>query len=159
MQMADGMDTGPYCAAAITRSLDKNYQELIAEIGQKGARLIVEELENIVSGNVVWTAQDEFCVTYANKIQKGSIDLDASLTAIENLRRIRASSHHERCRSELYGKQVIILAARESTSQQAQTDHKGLFFECCDGPIEITELKPAGKREMTGHAFKAGIRS
>jgi methionyl-tRNA formyltransferase len=152
MRMEVGLDTGPFCLRGSLSALGKNYQELIVELGELGSRLIGEVLPTIVCGSARWIEQDERLVTYANKVEKGSIDLDPTLNAAENINRVRASSHHARCRSVILGQPAMILAARVAHTPNS----RDLFFECADGPIEITELKPDGRRAMSGRAFKAG---
>lgn len=154
MRMQTGLDTGPYCLQATTIAQGKSYQELIVEMGELGAELLVPNLEAIVANKVQWKEQDESCVTYADKIKKGSIDLKAELSVFENYNRVRASSHHVRCRSVFFEKPVIILEAHPVRERSK----KGLYFECSDGFLEISLLKPDGRREMTGTAFLAGIR-
>jgi len=154
MRMQPELDAGPYCLQAQTSAIGKTYQELIVELGVMGAELLVPNLEAIARGEVTWVEQEESAVTYADKIEKGSIDLDASLTVEENYNRVRASSHHARCRAMLYDKQAMILETRPASEK----DDKGVFFECSNGLLEILRLKPAGGREMTGTAFLAGLR-
>jgi len=154
MRMQTELDTGPYCLQAVTPIADKNYQQLIVELGIMGAELLVPNLKAIAAGEVEWTEQDESAVTYADKIEKGSIDLDPSLTVTENYNRVRASSHHARSRATLHGKEAMILETRPAGTKE----DKGVYFECSDGQLEILLLKPAGGRDMTGSAFLAGLR-
>jgi len=153
MRMDIGLDTGPYCLQASTPAEDKSYQDLIIELGNMSAELLLANLDAIVAGDVEWIEQDDSAASYADKIKKGSIDLDPKLSTAENHNRVRASSHHARCRSTFYCRSAIILETRIVIEK---TD-KGLYFECSDGFLEILQLKPAGSREMTGVAFKAGI--
>ena len=152
MRMEVGLDSGPYCAQVTTPALDKNFQELVLELGELGGRLISATLPAIVDGSAQWIAQDERLVTYANKIEKGSINLDPALTQTENLNRVRAASSHVRCRACICGRSVSILAVRPAPS----TNSLGLYLQCADGALEITELQPDGSRPMSGQAFRAG---
>lgn len=154
MRMEPRLDQGPYCLQASTPAEGKNYQQLIIEMGAMGAELLVPNLEAILSNEVIWTEQDEALVTYADKVEKGSIDLDPALTVVENHCRVRASNHHVRCRTTLHGKSIMILEARPA----GDPSDRCLYFECADGLLEITLLKPDGSREMTGAAFLAGLR-
>lgn len=154
MRMDTGLDTGPYCLQASTSALNKTYQQLIVELGTRGAELLVPHLEALAAGEVAWTEQDESLVTYAEKIEKGSIDLDPTLTVAENYNRVRASSHHARCRTTLYERPVMILEAHPA----GERNPKKVYYECSDGLLEIHSLKPDGSREMTGTAFLAGLR-
>lgn len=154
MRMQTGLDTGPYCLQSATPAAGKNYQDLIVEMGTMGAQLLLRNLDAIVLGKVCWQEQDESLVTYADKVEKGTINLDASLTVEQNYNRVRASSHHARCRSTFFDKPAMILEARPAQEEQG----KGLYFTCSDGLLEILNLKPDGRKEMTATAFLAGLR-
>ena len=154
MRMEAELDTGPYCLQAATAAQGKSYQQLIVELGEMAAKLLLPNLEAIVSGSVAWVEQDQSLVTYADKIEKGSINLDPELTVEENYNRVRTSSHHARCKALIHDRSVMILEARPAGSQNS----KGVYFECSNGMLEIQLLKPDGSREMTGTAFLAGLR-
>ena len=153
MRMDVELDHGPYCLQASTSAKDKNYQQLIVEMGVMGAELLVPNLHAIAADEVTWIEQDESAVTYADKVEKGSIDLDPALTVVENYNRVRASSHHARTWTLLNDRLAMIL----ETKPAGEKDDKRLYFDCSDGLLEITMLKPAGGREMTGTAFLTGI--
>lgn len=154
MRMEKGLDTGPYCAQSWTSAASKNYSDLSVELGIMGAELVDGLLESLASQTVTWVEQDENLVTYADKVLKGSINLDPSLTAKENYNRVRASSHHARCKTTLCGKSVMVLQAAPADDIRG----KGVYYECKDGLLEILLLKPDGGREMTGISFLAGLR-
>jgi methionyl-tRNA formyltransferase len=167
MRMETGLDTGPYCLQATTPIQDKNYQQLIKELGIMGAELLAPRLEAIAAGEFAWVEQDESLATYADKVEKGSVNLNGALTVRENYNRVRASSHHARCRATIRERSMMILEARPADASPAgagdgknegKSDGKSLYFECSDGLLEITLLKPDGSREMTGAAFLAGLR-
>jgi methionyl-tRNA formyltransferase len=152
MRVEAGLDSGPYCGQAAVAAQDKTYEQLVDALGKLGARLLSKTLPAIVEGSIAWTAQDTNLATYAHKLRKGSIDLDDSLTQIENINRVRASSTHIRCRAVLFGQPVVILAARLAQP----TESRQLLWQCADGPIAILELKPDGRQAMSGQAFLAG---
>ncbi|MCL2808088.1 MAG: methionyl-tRNA formyltransferase [Coriobacteriia bacterium] len=154
MRMETDLDTGPYCLQAKTSAKGKNYQQLIVEMGAMGAELLVPNLEAIVAGEIEWVKQDGSLATHADKVLKGSIDLDNSLTVQENHNRVRASSHHARCRTTVFDKSIMVLMARPAE----ELNDKSLYYKCLDGWLEITQLKPDGGKEMTGTAFVAGRR-
>jgi methionyl-tRNA formyltransferase len=154
MRMETGLDTGPYCAQAATPAAGKDYQRLTAEMGGMAAELLLANLDALCANAAEWISQDEALVTYADKVEKGSIDLDGRLTVAENHSRVCASSHHARCRTVLFGRPVMVLEARPARERS----HKRVYYECANGLLEILRLKPDGRREMTGTAFLAGLR-
>ncbi|MDR0501518.1 MAG: methionyl-tRNA formyltransferase [Coriobacteriales bacterium] len=160
MRMEAGLDTGPFCASATIVGMNKNYQQLINELGELGGDLVCDMLPAIANNSAQWIEQDEKLASYADKIQKGSINLDASLSVQENVNRVRASSHHVRCRANFFCKPAMVLNVRPiCTPLEDDAESKNLYFKCADGYIEILELKPDGRREMTGQAFVAGHRN
>jgi methionyl-tRNA formyltransferase len=154
MRMETELDVGPYCLQAATSTQGKNYQQLIVEMGTMGAELLTQNLEAITSGELAWISQDNRLATYADKVQKGSIDLDPALTVLENYNRVRASTHHARSRTTILGKRIMVLEACPAKERHNKT----LYYECADGALEIGLLKPDGGKQMTGTSFLAGLR-
>lgn len=167
MRMEAGMDTGDYC---ICRSCDigaMSCKRLTAELAEKGAYALLSAMFAIEQGNVHWTQQDESQVTYAPKIEKGELDCDPADTAVTNLRRVQASSDAHPSKCAVAGKGVTILAARatDDSAEDAGEIKQGsvvfrakkLYLGCADSPMEILEVKPDGKKEMSAAAFASGV--
>ena len=173
MRMEEGLDNGDFCAFASTATDEKDLSQLTVELGQLGARALIEALPQIASGSAVWIRQDETQATYAAKIAKDELWLTPQLSALDNLRRVRASSQQAPARCTIAGKQVTVLAARLDPSVAPELidatytahnaavvyTHKRLFLDTADGLLEILELKPDGKRKMSAVAFASGIKA
>lgn len=176
MQMEEGLDTGDFC---ISRSIpigELNSEGLTEELSHLGAAAAVSAISMIEAGGVKWTAQPEEGVTYADKIAKGELDLQPSLSVQDNLRRVRASSTSHPCRASIEGKDVTIIEAKDlGASDKAEgqgadqllksvaegmisTQGKRLLLGCKDGVLEVSRLKPAGKNEMDARSFLAGAK-
>ena len=112
MRMEAGLDTGPFCAVASTPTGEKNTETLTAELAQLGANLLLEALPRIAAGTTIWASQDETLVTYADKVEKSELALDPSLSALINVRRVRASSSQIPARCTICGKSVTVLKAQ-----------------------------------------------
>ncbi|MGL5839236.1 MAG: methionyl-tRNA formyltransferase, partial [Sphingorhabdus sp.] len=109
MQMEAGLDTGPVRATGRTPVDGKTAGELTAEIGQLGARLMVEVLGDIDAHPAV--VQPEEGVTYAHKIEKSEARLDFSRSADEIERQIRAFNPVPGAFFEFEGERYRVLAA------------------------------------------------
>ena len=169
MRMEAGLDTGPYCAQVEIAIGEMSKDELEAEIAVKGADLLVSCLEQIEHGDPSWIKQDDSQACYANKIEKHELDLDPNDPAIDNARRVRASSDAHPCHAIVAGKDVTVLGAclaedeqgseitKDIAAGEALFRFKRLFMKCSDGSIEALSVKPQGKKEMSAQAFCAGI--
>jgi len=187
MRVEEGLDTGPYCATAAMPIGEKNASELTAQLAQRGAELLIEALSAIADNSASWIQQDETEATYAGRIAKHELTLNPADPVLLNLRRVRASTPQAPAHCIVAGRSVTVLAARFPEQNPAQTpnqdqdqalsqastlkssatrDHhphvegrqsKRLLFACSDGDLEITELKPDGKRAMSAQAFLAGL--
>jgi methionyl-tRNA formyltransferase len=164
MRMEEGLDTGPYCLVAATPVGVKNTETLTAEIAEMGAELLLDALEEIESGEVVWAEQDDEFVTYAEKITKADVALSPALSAQDTLRRVRASSAQAPARASIEGRGVTVLSA-ESASAVVEVPagtvrvlnghvHLGL----CDGAIVLGSIKPDGKAAMAAPDWLRGLR-
>ena len=168
MRMEAGMDTGDYCIVRTTEIGEKNTTELTAELADLGSSALLTALSMIEQGTVEWTKQDDFFATYADKIEKGQFFLKPSATAAETVRNIQASSAAHPARAVIAGRPVTVTKAARVTSRLLRADlaleaghailfQKKLYLGMSDQPIEVLELKPDGKREMTGAQFAAGV--
>ena len=136
MAMEEGLDTGDYC---VCRSLPA---------GSRTAAELTEEL-----------------VTYAEKIAKGELNLDPAESAVANDRRVRASGAAHPARAVVAGRPLTVLAARVADDAPADRLGSGaaalianrLLLGCAEGVLEVTEVKPDGKRAMDARSFAAGV--
>ncbi|MBQ9021706.1 MAG: methionyl-tRNA formyltransferase [Eggerthellaceae bacterium] len=170
MRMEAGMDTGDYCIVRTTEIGNKNTTELTAELADLGSSALLTALSLIEQGTVEWTKQDDFFATYADKIVKGQFFLKSDASAVDTVRNIQASSAAHPARAIIAGRPVTVTSAARVTSRLLRADlaleagqailhQKKLYLGMGDQPIEVLELKPDGKREMTGAQFAAGVPS
>ena len=164
MRIGHGVDTGAYCAQASCPALGKSSDELTAELAELGGDLLVRTLPAIADGSAVWIEQDESLVTHAAKIAKAELRLDPTVSAQSNERRVLASSDAAPARCIVAGKPVRIMRAAVASHAPCLTggvcfmSDKRLLLACADGVLEVTSIKPDGKREMDAASFCAGIR-
>ena len=163
MRIAHDLDAGAYCRQASTEVADKPCCELMAELAGIGARELVGALDDIERGTAVWHEQDESLVTLAPKISKEEMRLDPADTAVENKRRVQASLDAAPARLSVAGRGVRAMAAalseRPVAAGEVVVDHGRVFLGCSDGAIELTDVKPDGKREMPASAWAQGLKA
>lgn len=163
MRIGQGVDTGDYCAQAATTVAGKTADELTAELAEMGGELLVEVLPAIADGTAVWAVQDESKVTHAAKIAKEELRLDPAVSALENARRVLASSDAAPARCVLAGKPARVLAAVVSDASPVPAEGqitcagKRVLLGCADGALELVSVKPDGKRAMPATAWVAGL--
>lgn len=164
MRIGHGVDTGAYCAQASCSVAGKTADELTAELAQLGADLLCDTLPALADETAVWTEQDESLVTHAQKISKAEMRLDPQESALVNLRRVLASSDAAPARCIAAGKPVRIMraVAADGDASMCATGElvcqsKRIYIGCSDGALEITSVKPDGKRQMDASAWAAGL--
>lgn len=165
MRIGHGVDTGAYCAQAGCPVPGKSADELTTELAELGGDLLVSTLPAIADGSAVWTEQDEALVTHAAKIAKAELRLDPAVGALENIRRVMASSNAAPARCVIAGKPARVMravaadAASPSAAAGTFTVKGGrVYMGCADGSFELISIKPDGKREMDAKSWAAGLR-
>ena len=187
MQMEEGLDTGPYCAYKVIDIAYKTAQVLRKELAAAGAWMLVDLIPHLLTGNVVWTAQDENLVTYAPKIEKAELELSPDLSVCDFVRRTRASGESAPAKLEIAGKTARVTYAQpfllfdsvqsdEQANKNREQDtapfngicqgtarlikHKGnrrVVLGCADGLIELISVKPDGKKIMPASDWFNGM--
>lgn len=164
MRIGHGVDTGAYCAQASCSVAGKTADELTAELAQLGADLLCDTLPALADETAVWIEQDESLVTHAQKISKAEMRLDPQEGALVNLRRVLASSDTAPARCVAAGKPVRIMRAVAADGDASMCaagelvcQSKRIYIGCSDGVLEVTSVKPDGKRQMDASAWAAGL--
>ena len=164
MRMEEGLDTGDFC---ISRAIDVAGQnttvlsDQLADLGAHGLLLALAQLE--AGQKNIWLAQDNSKATYANKIERGELDITPTESAQTICRKIQASGTAHPSHAIIAGKEVVVLKANAVESEfniesgKVAFVQKRLLLGTCDGTVELLKLKPAGKKEMDAKAFAAGV--
>ena len=163
MKMDEGLDTGAYCGQRKTPIGKKGIAALEVEIGQLGAESLLDVLAKLERGiDPLWRAQDDAYVTYANKVEKGELDLDPAKSDGENMRRVQASSDAHPSRAIIAGRTCTIMEVETCgapvEAASVVWENKRMLLGCVQGSLELKMVKPAGKREMDARSFAAGIK-
>lgn len=169
MRMEESLDTGPYCAR-IETELDGLYlAELEERLAELGAMALVDSLKQVQSAPLTWTEQGLSGVTYAAKIGKGELDLDPADPAALIAAKVRASSDAHPAHATVAGRDVTVERASAVRDEQALSLCEGLesgqalyaakrfIIMAADGPVELENVKPHGKKSMDAKSFAAGV--
>ncbi|PLK25548.1 methionyl-tRNA formyltransferase [Novosphingobium sp. TH158] len=162
MQMEAGLDTGPVMAEAKTDVDGKTGPELLAELSEIGARLMVEVLADLPGHPP--RAQPAEGVTYARKIDKAETRLDFHHDAEFAERQVRA--FHPLAWFELDGERYRVLAAEvvNRAGAAGTTLDDALTIACNFGALRPTLIQRAGRPAMPtadllrGRPIPAGTR-
>jgi len=162
MRMEEGLDTGDYCSVVEVPVDDKTTDELTAELAQAGVAALLPALATIEDGTVVWTAQDESLVTYADKIDKAAVALSPADTVEVARRKVRAASAQAPARLLVDGRGAAVTAlefAEEAVAAGSiACSKRALVLGFADGAVQATTVKPEGKGEMSGCDWVRGAR-
>lgn len=169
MKMEAGLDTGDYALQKAVPVGDHNTDALTAELAKLAAEITLEGLKSIELGTIKWVEQDESLVTYAQKIEKADVLLRPNLDVLENVRRVRASSSSAPARCVIGSKSLAVVEAHvvdegevadlSYTEGDVFATKKALRLACSNGLIELTKVKPDGKKEMAARDFGLGLQN
>lgn len=167
MRMEEGLDTGDVAEERLTSVFGKNADQLYSELAVLGGNALVRVLDLLEDGEPVsWHQQPDSGVTYAEKIEKGELDISPSLSASDAWRRVLSSSESHTCRCVIAGKSLSVLEAHLVSAGDCPVSvargevafaAKRLFLGCNDSILEVVTVKPDGKKPMEAKAFAAGI--
>lgn len=169
MKMEEGLDTGPYCLQERISISGLYVRELSCKLAQIGADLLVQALDLVDSGKAIWVLQNPEGVTYASKIEKGELDARPDDLASNICLKVRASSPAHPSKTLIAGKSLTLErvdevdleteppAVQELEPGQATFFAKRLFLGARRGVVEVSQVKPDGKKSMDAKSFAAGI--
>ncbi|HEX5094017.1 MAG TPA: methionyl-tRNA formyltransferase [Burkholderiales bacterium] len=163
MRMDAGLDTGPMLVqSSIEIAADDDAGTLHDRLAELGARMIVESLPAIASGQLRPSPQPADGVTYARKIAKPDLALDWRRSATEIERTIRALRPAPGATARMRGESVKVWRADVSDAsgevgQVLAADDRGILVACGEGALRITELQRAGGRRLVAAEFLRGF--
>lgn len=170
MRMEEGLDTGDYCICRTAHIEDKTAAALSDELANLGSHALLTALIHLQEDAADWTSQDEAKVSYAEKIEKGELNISPVDTARLAVLKVRASTEAHPSRCVVGGRSVTVLSVRDISEDEHALElvqglgapfirfvEKRLFFAANDGAFEVLTLKPDGKQAMEAKAFAAGL--
>ncbi len=165
MYMEEGLDTGDMIARASTEIGRKDADALHDELSQMGARLLIEYLPKILSGDVDAEKQDDALSCYAPMLTKEEGRADFSKSAVELERLVRGMGSWPGVTADYEGKSMKIRAAdvAEGGSESApgtilSAGKEGIRVACGEGILLITQLQMPGKKAMSAADYLRGNR-
>ncbi len=155
MYMDETMDTGDIIKIEQT-DIEENetYGHLYNRLSEMGAKLLKENLDYLVSGNVERIKQNNDLATYAPMIKRETEYLDFNLDGESIINKIRGLNPNPYAYMLINGEQIKVIQAyflkdeMDSVGKIVKIDKKTLGISCKNGIIFITKVKPAGKKEM-----------
>lgn len=169
MSMSEGLDTGDILAVGMTAIDKKTSAMLHEELALIGADLLIETLENIQSGEIARTKQNNDEATYAPLISKqtGFVNFNKSPAEIERL--IRGLNPWPSAFTEYQGETLKLWEAEDmnqSNEKEPGTilrlSKSGLEVSAGGGTLLIKKIQFPGKKPMLvkdyllGHTLETG---
>jgi len=166
--LAEKMDAGPICAQAETEILaDETAGQLQVRLARMAAPLLIETINKIADGSIVYTEQDHSRATLAPKLKKSDGFLDFNESARSLARKILgfwpwpgASAIYV---SKKTGKRKRVTIAKASVVESSNpaklpvgTLDENLFCLCGEDALRIMKIKPAGSHLMDFKDFVNG---
>lgn len=169
MRVEEGLDSGPTCLTSEVPVDDKNTEELLTELAERGAALLLSALGRLERGECEWNAQEESAVTYASKVVKDDLVLDPDLSADEIVRRVRASTASAPARANIAGCGVTVLKAGRATdgghgvgevsAGEVRAGKSEIRLGTREGAVSVTVVKPDGRAAMDAASWMRGVRA
>jgi methionyl-tRNA formyltransferase len=166
MLLADEMDAGDVLLQrAVTVDPRETAGSLAAKLAEAGAALMLDTLRGLDAGTVTPTPQDHARATHAPKINAEIRAADWTRPAEELDRLVRGLYPDAPARASFGGDIVQILAAEPAPAAPATEpgsviaiSEEAVVVACGAGALALKRVKPAGRGEMTAHAFAVGRR-
>lgn len=163
MQMEEGLDSGDMIAFSETEVGRKTAGELYDELSHMGAALLIEKLNDILSGTISPCKQDETQVSYAAMIFKADGALDFSKGAEELDRQVRALNpapgaytYYDGALLKVWKAEPMAANSSEAVGAVMAVSDKGIDIATGDGVLRLKEVQLSGKKRMAVSEFIKG---
>ena len=164
MVMAEGLDTGDMLMkASLKIGENETASELHDRLSELGAKLLVDTIEAVKSGDFTRTVQNDEESNYAPMLSKDLCPIDFSKSAREIHNQIRGLSDWPCATATLDGKRIKIFRSSVSNIEYKDkqpgeiVDEKKFTFVCGDGKcINIEELQTDGGKRMKTEDYLRG---
>lgn len=165
MRMDEGLDTGDMISKVIVPLEEKETSETLFEkLAKEGAKLLVETLPKVVSGEAVYEKQPKESTTpYACMIKKQMGEVDWKRPAVELERLVRGMNSWPSAYTSVDGKTLkiwdSIVEEPDRTGNPGEilkADKTGIYVQTGQGILVLKEVQLEGKKRMTVDAFLRG---
>lgn len=164
MQMDAGLDTGAMLAKAPTPiNDDETGQSLHDKLSDIGAKLLMDNVNQLLSGQIRGETQDDAQANYAKKLSKAQAELDWSQSAEQLARMVRAMNAWPVCFTRSDAPKLstlrVWMAHPIASSSQANIGtviactKDGVDVQTGDGVLRITKLQASGGKPLAVDQF------
>lgn len=160
MRMDAGLDTGPVFACTETGiEADDSAGDIHDRLAAMGGKLLVQKLDDILTGCLEANPQDDTLATYAGKIRKQDAVIDWNRPAEEIARKIRAynpvpgasfSCGDERTKC---WRAAVLDGVEGTPGIVVQTGKDGIDVTCGGGALRMLEVQHPGRRRVSAAEF------
>ncbi|MBI2339895.1 MAG: methionyl-tRNA formyltransferase [Deltaproteobacteria bacterium] len=166
MKLILKLDAGPvYRQTKIPIEGSDTAGSLAEKLAPLGARLLLETLPKIQSGQITPTPQDDSKATLAPALKKEDGKIDWRTSASEIANRIRglnpwpgAYTFIDNKMLKIYHGQVLAEKTDKAPGTVYFLNEKGIHVSCGEGAIVLTEVQLEGKRCLPASEFVRGYR-
>ena len=163
----EGMDTGPiYRQSSFLRDPSMRSKEALEFLGEQGVALIAQTLEDISHG-VLPTKQSEQGISFAKKLSKAEGLIDWKLSSAVIDRKVAAFYPNPIAYTQFRGETLKIIRSqscedylleRSLKAGELSIEKDRVLIGTGDNPLEIVQLIPQGKSEMSAADWARGAR-
>jgi methionyl-tRNA formyltransferase len=164
MEGTPELDAGPILTQERTTIGERETAgELTARLAEIGARLLERELPRYLNGELRGKAQDPQRVSVAMKLTTADGLIDWTRPSDEIARRVRGASPEPGAHTTLNGQRLVITRASIAGGAPSHNGTVALregvpHIAGGAGWLRLDEVRPAGKRSMSGADWARGVR-
>ncbi len=164
IKLAEKMDAGPvYCQEKTNIELTDTKPTLASRLAQLGAKVLINNLCDILSGALQPHPQNEQDATFCSLIKKDDGKINFSDSPHNIAQKIKAYQGWPKSTFEISNAQIIVLSAIADTTVlppgKLAVRNKHLILGCEGGSIKIKQLQLPGKKPMDSTSFINGYGS
>ena len=159
MKIVEKLDAGPVLLKSkIIINKESNYQDVSKKMSILGAKLILNALDLLKSGNINFSDQNENEATYAKKIDKKESKINWNDSASNIVAKINALNPNPGCWFDLLGSRIKIIKAKEVNinGRPGAVLNENFTIACSENAIKVLELQKEGKKKTTVQEFLRG---
>jgi methionyl-tRNA formyltransferase len=166
MRVVKALDAGPMIARVVRPIGPYESSDVVErDLAALGAQLLVSVVDDLPSGHVVETPQDDAEASYAPRLTKEEGLIDWRRTARELHNHVRGMRPWPAAYTFLTGKRIVVHEARPSEAVDATAGLPGtvvsagpaITVACGDGRgLDLLQLQPEGRRVMPAREFVTG---
>jgi methionyl-tRNA formyltransferase len=162
-KLAEKVDTGNiYLLEKVEIKPEDNFETLHDRMSELGAKLVLDTVNLIESGNYELKQQDDSLASPAPKITKEICEIDWNKSAVEIHNLVRGLSPHPTA-FFIYNEKVIKIYRTEVVERtdlkpfQIEQTKTELVLGCGKNAVKILELQQEGRKRMTTEEFLRGF--